>query len=91
MRFKKLGAEEVGESESLRHRDPITGREEINLTDAELSASPPLEEEPDFRDILPDQIQQFRASDEDEDLEDEITARPTQPLRPYAPDELPEG
>ena len=92
MRFKKLGAEDVGESESLRHRDPVTGREEINLTDAELSASPPLEEEPDFRDILPDQIQSFNADDEDEeDREEEITARPSQPLRPYAPDELPEG
>ena len=92
MRFKKLGAEDVGESESLRNRDPITGREEINLTDAELSASPPLEDEPDFRDILPDQIQRFGSDeDEDEDLDDEITARPTQPLRPYAPDELPEG
>jgi hypothetical protein len=89
MRFKKLGAEDVGESESLRHRDPVTGREEINFTDAELSASPPLEDEPDFRDILPDQIQAF--GDVDEDDEDTITARPSQPVRPYAPDELPEG
>lgn len=89
MRFKKLGAEDVGESESLRHRDPVTGREEINFTDAELSASPPLEDEPDFRDILPDQIQAFGDVDEDDD--DEITARPSQPVRPYAPDELPEG
>jgi len=90
MRFKKLGAEDVGESESLRHQDPITGREEINFTDAELSANPPLEDEPDFRDILPDQIQAFREADE-EDNEDKLTARPTQPMRPYAPDELPEG
>ncbi len=89
MRFKKLGAEDVGESESLRHRDPVTGREEINFTDAELSASPPLEDEPDFRDILPDQIQAF--GDVDEDADDEVTARPSQPVRPYAPDELPEG
>ncbi|ATB43989.1 hypothetical protein CYFUS_009470 [Cystobacter fuscus] len=89
MRFKKLGAEDVGESESLRHRDPITGHEEINFTDAELSATPPLEDEPDFRDILPDQIQAF--GEIDEDAEDTITARPSQPVRPYAPDELPEG
>ncbi|OJH41355.1 hypothetical protein [Cystobacter ferrugineus] len=89
MRFKKLGAEDVGESESLRHLDPITGREEINFTDAELSANPPLEDEPDFRDILPDQIQAF--GEVDEDAEDAITARPSQPVRPYAPDELPEG
>jgi len=87
MRFKKLGAEEVGESESLRHRDPITGREELNLTDAELSMSPPLEEEADSRDILPDQIQEFRrASDEEE--EREITARPSEPMRPIRPDDL---
>lgn len=90
MRFKKLGSEEVGESESLRNRDPITGEETINFTDQELSMSPPLEEEPDFRDILPDQIQEFRRG-EQEDREEEITARPSRPLRPIAPDELPEG
>ncbi len=90
MRFKNLGAEEVGESESLRHRDPVTGREEINPSDMELSAHPPLEDEPDFRDILPDQIQSF--GDEDvEENDEEITARPTRSMRPYAPDELPEG
>ena len=90
MRFKKLGSEEVGESQSLRHRDPVTGEEFINSTDQELSMSPPLEEEPDFRDILPDQIQEFRRGDE-EDREEEITARPSSPLRPIAPDELPES
>ncbi|ATB29184.1 hypothetical protein [Melittangium boletus] len=87
MRFKKLGAEEVGESESLRHRDPITGREELNLTDAELSMSPPLEEEADSRDILPDQIQEFRRAG-DEEEEQEITARPSEPMRPIRPDDL---
>lgn len=91
MRFKKLGSEEVGESESLRYRDPITGEEFINTTDQDLSMSPPLEEEPDFRDILPDQIQEFRREDEEPDNEDELTARPTRSMRPIAPDELPEG
>lgn len=89
MRFKKLGSEEVGESQSLRYRDPVTGQEHINLSDQDLSMSPPLEDEPDFRDILPDQIQQFRGAPV-EDNEDEITARPTQSMHPIAPDELPE-
>jgi hypothetical protein len=90
MRFKKLGAEEVGESESLRNRDPVTGQEHINFTDQELAMSPPLEEEPDYRDILPDQIHEFRRGDEEEQ-EEEITARPSEPLRPMPPNDLPEG
>ncbi len=88
MRFKKLGAEEVGESESLRIRDPITGEEHINMTDQELSATPPMEEEPDFRDILPDQIQEFRRGEEEPE-EPELTARPNEPLRPVRPTDLP--
>ena len=91
MRFKKLGDGDVGESESLRHRDPITGREELNITDADLSMSPPLEEEADARDILPDQIQSFGDEDAEEENDEELTARPTRSMRPYAPDELPEG
>ena len=87
MRFKNLGAEEVGESESLRHRDPVTGREELNFTDAELAMTPPLEEEADSRDILPDQIREFRG-DDDEDEERELTAQPQEPLRPMRPEEL---
>jgi hypothetical protein len=90
MRFKNLGSEEVGESTSLRNRDPVTGEEHINFTDQELSATPPLEDEPDFRDILPDQIHEFRKGDEDEE-EREITARPSEPLRPMPPNDLPEG
>jgi hypothetical protein len=87
MRFKKLGDGDVGESESLRHRDPVTGREELNITDADLSMSPPLEEEADARDILPDQIQSFERDGEEED-EDAITARPSEPMRPIRPDDL---
>ncbi len=60
MRFKKLGADDVGEATSRRHVDPVTGQDEVNITDQDLAATPPLEEEPDFRDILPDQIQEFR-------------------------------
>lgn len=90
MRFRKLGTEEVGESESLRQRDPVTGEEFINLTDQELAQTPPLEEEPEARDILPDQIQEFRRGDEEEE-EPEVTARPHEPLHPVLPTELPEG
>ena len=90
MRFKKLGADEVGESESLRIRDPITGEEHINVTDQELSATPPMEEEPDFRDILPDQIHEFRRGEEEPE-EPVLTARPHEPIRPMRPTDLPEG
>jgi len=92
MRFKDLGAEDVGESESLRNRDPVTGQEHINITDQELTATPPLEDSPDYRDILPDQIQEFRRGEgEDEEEQEEITARPREPLRPMPPNDLPEG
>jgi len=58
-----------------------------------MAATPPLEDEPDFRDILPDQIQEFRrGGDEDEEEEErELTARPTEELRPIQKEELPEG
>jgi hypothetical protein len=85
MRFKKLGSEEVGEATSRRHVDPVTGQDEVNITDQDLATMPPMEEEPDFRDILPDQIHEFRR-DEEEEEEPELTARPTEALRP-----LPEG
>ena len=91
MRFKNLGSEDVGESTSLRNRDPVTGEEHINYTDQELAATPPLEEEPDFRDILPDQIHEFRRGDSEDEDEREITARPHEPLRPMPPNDLPEG
>jgi len=90
MRFKDLASEDVGESESLRTRDPVTGQEHINFTDQELSATPPLEDTPDYQDIMPDQIHEFRRGDE-EDEEREITARPNEPLRPMPPHDLPEG
>ena len=88
MRFKKLGDGDVGESESLRHRDPLTGREELNITDADLAMSPPLEEEAEARDILPDQIQAFDRDGEEEEDEDAITARPSESMRPIRADEL---
>ncbi|WP_224244832.1 hypothetical protein [Hyalangium gracile] len=92
MRFKKLGSEDVGEATSRRHVDPVTGQEEVNITDQDLAATPPLEEEPDFRDILPDQIHEFRRGEEDEEEEDrELTARPSQDMRPIQKEELPEG
>lgn len=90
MRFKKLGSEDVGEATSLRHVDPDTGQEEINITDAELAATPPLEEEPDFRDILPDQIHEFRAGEE-EGEEREVTVQTHDRFRPIQKDKLPEG
>lgn len=90
MRFKKLGQDDVGESESLRTRDPVTGLEQINLTDQELAMSPPLDEEPESRDILPDQIHEFRRGDEEEQ-EEELTARPHEPLRPIPPNDMPES
>ncbi|HEX8699486.1 MAG TPA: hypothetical protein VF815_11660 [Myxococcaceae bacterium] len=91
MRFKKLGSEDVGEATSRRHVDPLTGQEEVNITDQDLAATPPLEDEPEFRDILPDQIQEFRSGEEEDDEDREITARPSEQLRPIQRDELPEG
>lgn len=93
MRFKKLGAEDVGEATSRRHVDPVTGQEEVNITDQDLAATPPLEEEPDFRDILPDQIHEFRRGEEEEEEEEEpeLTARPSEDLRPIQKEELPGG
>jgi hypothetical protein len=91
MRFKKLGSEDVGEATSRRHVDPLTGQEEVNITDQDLAATPPLEDEPEFRDILPDQIQEFRTDEEEEDEDRELTARPSEELRPIQRDELPEG
>lgn len=90
MRFKKLGSEDVGESTSRRHVDPDTGQEEINITDAELAATPPLEDEPDYRDILPDQIHEFRSGEEDRE-EPEVTVRTADRFRPIQKDKLPEG
>ncbi|HLL01819.1 MAG TPA: hypothetical protein VK539_14615 [Myxococcaceae bacterium] len=91
MRFKKLGSEDVGEATSRRHVDPLTGQEEVNITDQDLAATPPLEDEPEFRDILPDQIQEFRSGEEEDDEDREITARPSEQYRAIQRDELPEG
>lgn len=91
MRFRKMGSEDVGESTSRRHVDPYTGQEEINITDQDLAATPPLEEEPEFRDILPDQIREFTFGDTDEDEERELTVRSHERIHPLRPDELPEG
>jgi hypothetical protein len=93
MRFKRLGAEDVGEATSRRHVDPVTGQVEVNITDQDLAATPPLEEEPDFRDILPDQIHEFRRGEEEEEEEEEteLTARPSEDLRPLQKDQFPEG
>lgn len=90
MRFKKLGSEDVGESTSRRHQDPDTGQEEINITDQELAMTPPLEEEPDFRDILPDQIHEFR-TDEEEGEEREVTVQTHDRIRPLPRGNLPKG
>ncbi|AKF84063.1 hypothetical protein ACN47A_14510 [Myxococcus fulvus] len=90
MRFKKLGSEDVGEATSRRHVNQDTGEEEINISDQDLAATPPLEEEPDFRDILPDQIHEFRRGDEEPE-EVELTAQPEERLRPARRDQLPES
>lgn len=90
MRFKGLGSEDVGEAGSRRHVDPLTGHEEINITDQDLATTPPMEDEPEFRDILPDQIKEFGRSADDDD-ERELTARPSDEVHPIPPDELPEG
>ncbi|MFP2931539.1 hypothetical protein ACLESO_41410 [Pyxidicoccus sp. 3LG] len=90
MRFKRLGSEDVGESTSRRHVNPDTGEEEINISDQDLAATPPLEEEPDFRDILPDEIHEFRRGDEETE-EAEITAQPDSRMRPIRSDQLPES
>jgi hypothetical protein len=90
MRFKKLGSEDVGEQSSRRHMNPDTGEEEINISDQDLAATPPLEDEPDFRDILPDQIHEFRRGDEEEEGA-ELTAQPEDRIRPIRRDQLPEG
>ena len=97
MRYSKLGSEDVGESTSRRHVDPETGHEEINITDQDLSATPPLEEEPEFRDIMPDQIRSFSEDGVEQELTDEedddreITAQPAERIRPITAAELPEG
>ncbi|XXF77636.1 hypothetical protein P2318_31975 [Myxococcaceae bacterium GXIMD 01537] len=90
MRFKKLGSDDVGESNSRRHLDPDTGQEEINITDQDLAMSPPLEEEPDYRDILPDQIHEFRRGEEERE-EPEVTARPHEGMRTPGRDRPPES
>ncbi|RYZ33888.1 MAG: hypothetical protein EOO71_40765 [Myxococcaceae bacterium] len=91
MRFNKLGDEDVGESTSLRHRNPMTGEDEINISDQDLALSPPMEEEADARDILPDQIQEFRRGDEEDEEERELTAQPDDPgPRAQTPDLLPD-
>lgn len=90
MRFKKLGSEDVGESTSRRFLNPDTGQEEINVTDAEMAATPPLEDEPDYRDILPDQIHEFRSGEEEQE-ERELTVRTSDRFRPIQQDKLPEG
>ena len=90
MRFKKTGIDDVGEASERVYVDPETGNEQVNITDQDLAATPPLEEEADFRDILPDQIHEFgRGEEPNEDRE--ITARPSEPLRPIPPEELPQG
>ncbi|AEI64276.1 MULTISPECIES: hypothetical protein [Myxococcaceae] len=90
MRFKKLGSDDVGESTSRRHMNPDTGEDEINISDQDLAATPPLEEEPDFRDILPDEIHEFRRGDEEEEPL-ELTAQPGYRIRPIDFDKLPQG
>ncbi|MCP3139881.1 hypothetical protein [Pyxidicoccus xibeiensis] len=90
MRFKRLGSEDIGESTSRRHVNPDTGEEEINISDQDMAATPPLEDEPDFRDILPDEIHEFRRGDQEEE-EVELTAQPEYRIRPIGSDQLPES
>ncbi|MDQ3264185.1 MAG: hypothetical protein M3Y59_11070 [Myxococcota bacterium] len=56
----------------------------------DLTGIPPLEDEPENRDIMPDQIQEEAPGAQgDEDVE--LTARSQKQIRPILPDELPEG
>jgi hypothetical protein len=56
----------------------------------DLSGSPPLEDEPEARDLLPDQIQsEVPGAVGDDDVE--LTARSDREIRPIVPEELPEG
>jgi hypothetical protein len=80
-----------------RRRRPAEERtDESNLSEDALAADlygeglagiPPLEPEPTFQDILPDQV--YRRGPEPD--EDELTARPSSPPHPIPPEELPEG
>jgi hypothetical protein len=59
--------------------------------DEDLTGSPPIEQEPDSRDIMPDQIKAMPGAVDEDDDDREITARPSQSIRPILPQELPEG
>jgi hypothetical protein len=64
----------------------------FDVDDDDLGMAPDLEEEPDAPDLRPDHVERIADSDsEDEpdpdDLDDEITARPTQRLQPELVDE----
>lgn len=67
--------------EEARRADPY---------DEDLTGIPPLEEEPENRDIMPDQIQ-TEAPNAVGDDDVELTARSRRDLRPIPPDQLPEG
>lgn len=57
--------------------------------DEDLSGIPPIEDEPENRDIMPDQIQN-EAPDARGDDDVELTARAAKDIRPITPDELPD-
>lgn len=56
----------------------------------DLTGIPPLEDEPENRDIMPDQIQEEAPGARGDD-DVELTARTAKEIRPIVPDELPEG
>lgn len=56
----------------------------------DLTGIPPIEDEPESRDIMPDQIQS-EAPNAVGDDDVELTARSTHDIRPINPDELPDG
>lgn len=58
----------------------------------DVSQQPDLEDDPDHPDdILPDQVKRFANTEDEEDEDERVTARPREELRPIPSSELPEG
>lgn len=73
-----------------RHESYNASAEERDDLDGGTESIIPIEDEPRYTDIMPDQIQRMAGGAGDED-EEELTARPDREIRPIPPDELPEG
>ncbi len=72
------------EAELPSPMDALLGNEDDPSLTLDLSTSPPLEAEPEGRDILPDHIESLAGEGEDEEApEREITAQPRETPVPY--------